>query len=196
MGKIEIVQLLLERDDIDPNIADGGRTPLWWAASEDYNSIAQLLLTRDDLDPNIAFDEHNTPLWVAAAEGSEKIVRLLLTRDDVDPNIRHGIDGTPLWQAARCGHHDVVRLLLERSDIKPNIRSERHRRPVPSLEKSQHANSNSKTYCVYNCLALEGRETPLCAASRKGKEATLGPTRCRPKRIGQYWAVTAVVGCI
>ncbi|VDI21907.1 Hypothetical predicted protein, partial [Mytilus galloprovincialis] len=53
-GFINIVKLLLERADIDPNKENGynGVTPLHAAASHGHLDIVQLLLERADIDPN------------------------------------------------------------------------------------------------------------------------------------------------
>src|SRR5579859_3000112 len=44
--------LLLERDDIDPNMEDcNGRTPLWWAARKGHNVVVRLLLEHHNTNP-------------------------------------------------------------------------------------------------------------------------------------------------
>ena len=52
-GHEEVVRILLERDDIDPDKPDqDGRTPLWWAAWVGQEGVVKLLLGRDDVNPD------------------------------------------------------------------------------------------------------------------------------------------------
>ena len=53
-GEIQVVQLLLERDDIDVNATDlDGQTALCHAVSEGYKQAIQLLLARCDINPEL-----------------------------------------------------------------------------------------------------------------------------------------------
>ncbi|KAH6910720.1 hypothetical protein BKA70DRAFT_1271333 [Coprinopsis sp. MPI-PUGE-AT-0042] len=47
--------MLLERDDIQPNISSkAGWTPLIWASRRGYHSIVKMLLEQDDIQLNAA----------------------------------------------------------------------------------------------------------------------------------------------
>ena len=49
------MRLLLERDDVNPNIADTQlrRTPLSLAAQKGHEAVVRILLKRSDVDPNL-----------------------------------------------------------------------------------------------------------------------------------------------
>jgi len=78
-GHEEIVKLLLQKDDIDPNIIDTryGRTPLLLAAQRGYEGIVKLLLERRDPNPDIPGPSGETALDLAAPHEHARIVELL-----------------------------------------------------------------------------------------------------------------------
>ena len=86
-GHEEIVKMLLERDDTNPNVADvRGRTPLSIAAWKGYVGVVKMLLAHKDVNPNTPSVLGETPLASAVYWGQEGVVRLLLERADDDPN--------------------------------------------------------------------------------------------------------------
>jgi len=120
-GHVRAAELLLEREDVDPNHADKyGRTSLGSAALNGHEGVVRLLLEQEGVDPNRSDKNDETPLGWAAINGHEGVVRLLLERKDVDPNLPDVNDRTPLGCAAVEGHEGVVKLLLERRDVDPN----------------------------------------------------------------------------
>ena len=123
-GHEEVVRILLQRKDINPNTSDTqyNRTPLLWAAERGNEGVVKLLLEREDIDLNAADSGYGrTPLWWAAERGYDGIVRLLLEREDTNPNIPGPKCGrTPLLTAAIGRHERTVRLLLQRKDLNPN----------------------------------------------------------------------------
>ena len=61
--------LLLERNDVNPNIADRyGETPLLIAACEGNEQVVKMLLGCNDVNPNTAESGGKTPLSMAAWE--------------------------------------------------------------------------------------------------------------------------------
>jgi hypothetical protein len=105
------VQMLLSRDDIDPNsIHIGGVTPLMEAAMNGHEAVVWQLLGRKGVDPGICTSWKWTALIFAADNGHDAVVRLLLERDNVHVD-------SALWKGAAEGHGMVVQLLLEQ--IKP-----------------------------------------------------------------------------
>ncbi|KAF2192994.1 ankyrin, partial [Zopfia rhizophila CBS 207.26] len=70
------VELLLAKDDVDPNCKDNdGQTPLWWAAANGHEMVVKLLLAKGGVDPNSKDSEYGrTPLWWAAASGYDAVV--------------------------------------------------------------------------------------------------------------------------
>ena len=146
------VELLLTRDDIDPNKPDNyNATPLWWA-SNGHEGVVSLLLARSDVNPDKADNDGETPLWRSSLNGHEAVVRLLLARHDVDPD-KPDTDGeTPLWRASIKGHEGVVRLLLARGDVNPNKPDNRGRTPLEIASQRGHRPI---------VLLLQSRTTPL-----------------------------------
>ncbi|CAH0051696.1 unnamed protein product [Clonostachys solani] len=85
-----IVQELLERSDIDPNMPSFGDGPsgnaLLYAAGSGNHEIIKLLLRRVDIDVNVATDNDTTPLVHAIKNNKIGIVKLLLSHQNIDPN--------------------------------------------------------------------------------------------------------------
>ena len=124
-GQCEVVKVLLEREDIDPNRADTryGRTPLTIAARNGHERLVKILLGREGTNPNMPDTRcGQTPLSWAAWRGHEEVVRVLLEREDINPNSPDPQDGRrPLSLAAENGHEGVVKMLLGRQDTNPNM---------------------------------------------------------------------------
>jgi ankyrin repeat protein len=90
------VELLLARDDVDPDSKDStDQTPLLWAAENGHEAVVKLLLASDGVNPDSKNSMGQTPLMRAAEKGHKGVVELLLagdgraatTRGDgVDPN--------------------------------------------------------------------------------------------------------------
>jgi ankyrin repeat protein len=85
------VRLLLERDDINPNIADcNGRTPAvvgskkLISANDGHEVIARQLLQHPDINPNSKLSNGMTPLMLATQRGYDNVVRLLPEDGDFD----------------------------------------------------------------------------------------------------------------
>ena len=92
-----VIKLLLQREDIDPNIADVryGRTPLTLAAMDGHEGAVKLLLQRVDINPNVADIEHGlTPLMWAEQRAHEGIKQLLLARVNVNADTQTHTDKT------------------------------------------------------------------------------------------------------
>ena len=152
-GHSDVVQVLLQNEDIDVNIADrDGITALYKASSRGHKEVVQLLLQKEDIDVNIADYGGSTALHMASRNGRAEVVQLLLHKEDIDVNdewliywlSRNGFaealqlllqkevvginkadrDGkTALYWATYNGHAEVVQLLLQREDIDVNRES-------------------------------------------------------------------------
>ncbi|KAF8455170.1 hypothetical protein BGX38DRAFT_1140660 [Terfezia claveryi] len=121
-GAEDIVELLLSREDVNPNLRDSlgaGETPLMIAVHGQKMGIARLLLARKDLDVNVNAG-WRTPLIEAVFWRNSEMVRALLGRGDVDVNIGTTV-GTPLRVARSGGDQRVVRLLEERWGINKDL---------------------------------------------------------------------------
>ena len=121
-GCEEVVKMLLEREDVDPDQPDPfyGRTPLVWAAGRGHEGIVKMLLEREDVNPGHMDRSSQTPLLLAAMNGHEGVVKMLLERRvNLDqPDTHYG--RTPLSWAAGNGKEGVVKMLLEREEVNPD----------------------------------------------------------------------------
>ena len=122
LGHQEVVKMLLERDDVNPDQPDTkyGWTPLSWAAENGHEGIVKMFLERDDVNPDRSDTNGWTPLSLAAENGHEGIVKMLLERDDVNPDQPNTNGRTPLSSAAGKGHEGIVKMLLDRDDVNPD----------------------------------------------------------------------------
>ena len=181
-GQEEVVGVLLEQEDIDPNKADteDGRTPLTLAAENGHQGIVKMLLGRQDINPNATDTRYGrTPLSWAARCKREQVVRMLLEQEDVNPNTADTQGGgAPLTLAAENGHEGLVEMLLERQDTNPNTADTKYGRTplwwaarrgdedvVKMLLERQDTNPNTAD-------TREGR-TPLSWAAEYGHEAVV-----------------------
>ncbi|KAK7211802.1 hypothetical protein V2G26_018980 [Clonostachys chloroleuca] len=121
---LEIIELLVGHEKLDPNFSNVGRRPLELAIDVKSHPMAELLLSRPDLDPNVHGGLY-TPLSEAVRKNMHDTVRIMLERPDTDPNLRseHNPDGTPLITAIHWGASQIVEELLEREDLDPNLPS-------------------------------------------------------------------------
>jgi ankyrin repeat protein len=84
-GQDEVMEILLERQDINPDSQDdNGRTALSWAADRGHGEIVRQLLATARVNVNSKDTQHRTPLMWAAREGREDVVKLLLAEDKID----------------------------------------------------------------------------------------------------------------
>ena len=138
-GHEGVVQVLLERKNVDPNRLDkNDLTPLGWACIEGHARVVQLLLERESVDPTRPDVNDLTPLGWAAIKGHDGVVKLLLERQDVDPNRPDKSNEGPLGWAAIYGHGGVTKLLLERGDVDPNRLDEYDRTPLGNAALKGH----------------------------------------------------------
>jgi len=120
-GWPEVVKMLLNCEDINPNHTNLGRTPLTFAAGSGHEAVVKILLARRDVNPNPADTQYSrTPLSWAAEGGHEGVVKMLLERKGVNPGQADKDGRAPLWHAAKGGHEGVVKTLLEQRDISPD----------------------------------------------------------------------------
>lgn len=128
-----ILELILERRDVDLNRVYNGLSPLAHAANDPDTTALKLLLARDDLDLNsrdfdfdiLAYDSEFTRERVEPVEqqfvkaetspsASGQADTKLAERRQVKSRL------TPLQLAICLNHEEAVRLLLARGDIDPN----------------------------------------------------------------------------
>ena len=98
------MEILLERDDIDPEKPNEyGQTPLWRAAFGGHEGVVKILLGCDDVNPNKPDNYGRTPLLRAAASERAGVVKILLGRSDVNPDKPDVYGQTPLFYATTRG---------------------------------------------------------------------------------------------
>jgi len=86
-GRLEIVKLLMNREDLDINTQDfKGRTGFHSACQRGYIELVKLLISRDDLDTNTQDKMGRTAFHLACGGKYIEIVKLLISRDDLDLN--------------------------------------------------------------------------------------------------------------
>ena len=71
-GYEDVVKMLLEREDVNPNMVDkkSGRTPLSLAAECGHEGIVKIILGRKDVNPNTVGNKYGrAPLSLAAEHG-------------------------------------------------------------------------------------------------------------------------------
>ena len=121
-GKVEVVKLLLQHEDIEINKAGKyGDTALLAASQEGHAGVVQLLLEDEEIEVNRENINGRTALYEASynGNGNAEIVQLLLQEDDIDVNKEYrstrsdGENKTVLWIASQKEHTEIVQLLLE-----------------------------------------------------------------------------------
>lgn len=122
-GKLDIVQYLIEKHKIDPNIKTNlsGQTPICFAAQWGHLDIVQYLIETCGANPNLQNNDGETPLHCATEGGRLAIVQYLIEKHKVKLNIKENIHGrTPIHFAAQFGRLDITKYLLETCNINPN----------------------------------------------------------------------------
>jgi len=100
------VEILLRRDNADPNKVHDGHTPFLSAVQNGQEGVVKMLLGRGDVNPNTPGRYGVTPLHCAAGSGDERVVAMLLGRGDIIPDSRDMYGQIPLWYAAAAGGHE------------------------------------------------------------------------------------------
>ena len=202
-GQRRVVDLLLERQTVDPDKPDGcfRRAALSWAAMKGHQGIVGLLLgwatARPDgtdgwwgktprvlnkvwgrryVNPNWLDKYDQTPILLAAKEGHEGVVMLLLGRGDVKSNKQNNDGRTPLHCAALNGHEGVVKLLLERGDVNPDKPGVYGRAPLCCAAKNGHEGV-VRILLERDDVSPDKPDrygrTPLCCAAENGNEGVV-----------------------
>jgi ankyrin repeat protein/nucleoside-triphosphatase THEP1 len=130
-GYHDNVAELLHTGTVDINRKDKihGRTPLSWAASYGFLSIARTLSCTRGILLDSRDTSGRTPLSHAAGNGNIDVVSLLLSCDGVDINSQDHNGRTPLSWAAREGSCEAIASLLSHSPIDCSIRDALNRLP-------------------------------------------------------------------
>ena len=120
-GSDEVVRMLLDRHDVEPNSGDDdGCTPFFHAVQSRSRATLMLLLSRENIDLNLQDKLHKSPLYWAFKHWDEGTVRTLLQRITIDADCRGFSREPPLSLAISFGWKAVVKSLLHRKNIDPN----------------------------------------------------------------------------
>ncbi|KAL2816001.1 ankyrin repeat-containing domain protein [Aspergillus cavernicola] len=122
-GHLDIVELLLERCDVDVNCEDPDdfeMTPLSIAAVKGREDIFQLLVSHQFIDIHAKDSSANGILKHAVIGGNENIVRKVLELPAVDIDLQGADGSTPFMWAAGEGRDSIVKLLIDKDDIDVN----------------------------------------------------------------------------
>lgn len=74
----DLVRLLVNRKDVDPNALSSNRTPLQVAVDANEEDLVEILLTDKRVHPDLTFRNSQTPLLEAALKNNMAMVDLLL----------------------------------------------------------------------------------------------------------------------
>jgi ankyrin repeat protein len=115
-GQYAVLEILLERDDINPDSQDdSSRTALSWAADRGHDKIVRQLLATARVNVNSKDTQHRTPLMWAALEGREDVVKLLLAEDKIDLDAADLLYGrTAFGWAAFGGYAKIIALISDK----------------------------------------------------------------------------------
>ncbi|KAJ6033790.1 uncharacterized protein N7446_007917 [Penicillium canescens] len=115
-GNVDMVELLLRRDDIRINAVDPGEdSPLWLATKCGRTKVVGLLLQQGNrVNINCRNNkESETALSAAAGSGDLHTVKLILRDARTDLNAVDKSGKTAIWHADSKGHLQVVKELLK-----------------------------------------------------------------------------------
>jgi ankyrin repeat protein len=121
-GDKDIVELLLQRPDTDPNAHDGPEdmTPLHKAISCGHLKVAEAILLHPRVDVNSVDMYGWSALMYATNKEHSDIVNALLQHPDIDINSVDKYGFSALMYAIYRGYSDIVNALLQRSDTDIN----------------------------------------------------------------------------
>ena len=109
-GDLELVQAILAKDGLNPNLGDDyGYTPLYSAIELGETEIALTILAKDGLKLNLqTIDDAYTPLHLAIYYGEEEIALEILKVDGLILTLLDGEGNTVLDLAQEGNYDDIV----------------------------------------------------------------------------------------
>jgi ankyrin repeat protein len=124
--KTEVVELLLQHPNIDPNKEDNRqRSPLIWSCSLHMpDEITQLLLNHPLIDPNKTTKGNISPLIFATNNHFEEKVTMLLKHPLIDPNIQDHNSHTALIYACSSDYRKIAEAIILHPKTNPFIETE------------------------------------------------------------------------
>jgi ankyrin repeat protein len=177
-GHESVVQLLLAKDGIDPDLKDSksGQTPLSWAAEGGHEAVVQLLLATGKVDVDSKDKDGRTPLSRAACRGHEAVVQLLLATGKVDVDSKDKDGRKPLLWAAYRGQEAVVQLLLATGKVDVDSKDNYGQTPLLWAARAGHK-SVVRLLLTKDGIDVDSKDkygqTPLLWAAYGGHEAVV-----------------------
>ena len=128
-GRAEIVEMLLQRPDVDINHKNDighSKTALETACYKGHTEVVRVLLNDPDIDVNA--HSHNIwyPIHWAASNGYVDIVKLLLAHPKIDVNVVNNFGGSAISLASRDQRKEVLLELLKHPHIDVNCLGSDH----------------------------------------------------------------------
>jgi ankyrin repeat protein len=161
LGKLSMVEILLNHGADVQKAQAGGSPPLHLAASSGFKAIAEVLLA-NGAEVNARGGYGQTPLYEAVQAGHKNMVEFLLGRK-ANPDLPDQSKTSPLHSAVGLGREDLVRLLLKASadinapgekDATPlKMAVERQNLPMVRLLLEQKADPNVPPYPLYSAVS-------------------------------------------
>ena len=112
-GHVEIVRLLLARDDVDMNSEDkDGRSPLWYGIDKGHLEVVRLFFAQGDVDVHSRDKDGRSLLSYAAESKNSNIVAQFLAQGDIDVNSKDKDGRSPLSYATQYWNSETVQLFL------------------------------------------------------------------------------------
>ena len=138
-GHDKIVELLVEREDVDVNLIVGEADAPWIFPISKEFSIFRDLLKRKVIDVNTKNYDGKVSPRHAAGNGDVDIVKLLLNMEAIiQGNLRNDNGFSPLNLASKWSQERVVKALLSRADIEIDSRDVNERTPLMNAAGNGH----------------------------------------------------------
>ncbi|KAK5174922.1 Transient receptor putative cation channel subfamily A member 1 [Saxophila tyrrhenica] len=175
-----IVDLLLERQDIDVNVSSG--IAVQEAARKGMVHVVRRMIDRHGANLQMQGGKYGGVLQAAAISGNLALLNMLLDpRHRADVNQTGGEFGCPLSAAAAYGHVEIVQRLLEAGADACNNGVGRYGSPLQSMCR-QLENPGSFTWT--------SKSTPIFGLIKEyGGDEALQPVE-KPYSVGWRWLIT------
>jgi ankyrin repeat protein len=123
-GHCDILEMLCDHPEIDPNVMEGTRKPpLLKASIKGHVAAVRFLIGRKNVNVNRADDKYQTALIHAVVNNHPDVMEILLSRKDINLNKKDAFWKSALCWATDLGHTKKALRLLEEATIDPNSHS-------------------------------------------------------------------------
>ncbi|KAI9764627.1 MAG: hypothetical protein M1839_005795 [Geoglossum umbratile] len=174
-GELDLMRLLLDQQNVEPNIANTNqKTPLSYAAEEGHDEIIRLLMERDISYINEKDSTGRTSLMLAAKNGHKAVVHVLLDKTIVRLDVRDQSGSTALALATDNGHEAVAKLLVEKGS---DIEAKDSNGQTPLSRAARRGEGAVAKLLVENGADIDAKDndgqTPLFWAVKNGHEGVV-----------------------